>query len=310
MASDGGCRSELESSATIIQSACVIPTLIVSGFLGSGKTSLVRWLLSQAQSAGKRVAVVSNEYNSLGIDQALLGADGQTLVELDGGCVCCQLSNELVATLEMLHEKVQPDQIIIETSGVALPGDVQVHLWREPVKSWSGGDVAVVIVNAEQVLEGRDLDGAFEFQLTSADLLVLNKLDLVPDGALPAIEARLRQIEPDAPMVRCLHGRVDPAVLFPPDADQLRQRRATRSEPPAHLHERFASEVINLEEGIDEAVLTARFRAMNALRAKGFVQTANGARLLQAVGPRVQLEAVAAASPELLGKVVVIRRVQ
>ena len=290
----------------------MIPTLIISGFLGSGKTSLVRWLLAEAQRTGKRVAVISNEFGALGIDQAVLEGSGEMFAELDGGCVCCQLSNELVDTLERLRQKVNPDQIVIETSGVALPGATQVNLWREPVKSWIADDVAVVVINAEQVLEQRDLEGTFEYQLTSADLLVLNKLDLVPDGSLPTIEARLREIEPEAPLVHTIHGQVDPTVLFPPDLQDLRgQRRQVGGEPASHGHEHFTSEIIAVESGIDEASLIERFRAMGALRAKGFVHTPVGPRLLQAIGDRVQLHDVD--SPRdvaLLGKVVVIRRAQ
>jgi len=290
----------------------VIPILIVSGFLGAGKTSLVCWLLAEAKRSGKRVAVISNEFGALGIDQALLGEGGPAVVQLDGGCVCCQLSDELIDTLEMLRKNVNPDQIIIETSGVALPGDTQVNLWREPVKSWISDDLAVVIVNAEQVLEERDLDGTFEYQLTSADLLVLNKVDLVPDGVLPAIEARLREIEPEAPMVRSTHGEVDSALLFPPDsADLRRQRRQYGGVGLPQVHESFTTEVVVVESGVDEASLVARFRSIGALRAKGFVHTAAGLRLLQAVGRRVQLQVVAAPpDAALLGSVVVIRRAE
>ena len=288
----------------------MIPILIVSGFLGAGKTSLVCSLLAEAKRNRKRVAVISNEFGALGIDQALLGPGSPAVVQLDGGCVCCQLSDELVDTLEMLRHKVNPDQIIIETSGVALPGDTQVNLWREPAKSWIAQDVAVVVVNAEQVLAERDLEGTFEYQLTSADLLVLNQLDLVPADALPAIEARLREIEPEAPMVRSVHGQVDAAVLFPPDFTVLREQpRHSARDALAQTHESFTSEVVAVETGIDEATLVARFRAIGALRAKGFVYTAAGPRLLQGVGGRVQLYDIAAApDAALMGAVVVIRR--
>lgn len=288
----------------------MIPILIVSGFLGAGKTSLVRGLLADGQRQGRRVAVISNEFGALGIDQALFGAGGEAVVELDGGCVCCQLSDELVDTLERLRRNVNPDRIIIETSGVALPGDTQVNLWREPVKSWLADDVVLVVVNAEQVLEERDLDGTFEYQLTSADLIVLNKIDLVPAAALPAIEARLRALEPQAPILRTMHGQIDSVVVFPPDAEELRcRRRQGGGHATAHAHESFASEIISLEPGVDEASLLARFRSIDALRAKGFVQTAAGLRLLQAVGSRVQLHPVAAPpAAALLGSVVVIRR--
>ena len=88
-----------------------VPVLVVSGFLGSGKTTLVRALLADAQARGERVAVVSNELGELGIDAALLGAGEERWVELAGGCVCCQLSDELVETLEILRTRVDPDQI-------------------------------------------------------------------------------------------------------------------------------------------------------------------------------------------------------
>ena len=136
-----------------------IPALIVSGFLGSGKTTLVRNLLEDAQKQGVRVAVVSNEFGDLGIDRELLGNPADSYVELDGGCVCCRLSDELVDTLQMLRERADPDRIIVETSGVALPFDVQLNFWRDPIADWIDDDVAVVVVNAEQLHAGRDLHG-------------------------------------------------------------------------------------------------------------------------------------------------------
>jgi G3E family GTPase len=84
---------------------------------------------------------------ALGIDQALLGQEGEAYVELEGGCVCCQLSNELLDTLQMLRERVQPDRIIVETSGVALPFDIQLQFWRDPIRQWVDDDMALVVVN-------------------------------------------------------------------------------------------------------------------------------------------------------------------
>ena len=180
-----------------------IPVLVISGFLGSGKTTLVSYLLKESQAKGARIAVVSNEFGALGIDRALLGQGGEAYVELEGGCVCCQLSDELVNTLQMLWERVYPDGIIVETSGVALPFDTQLQVWREPVCRWVDDDMAVVVVNAEQMFEGRDLEGTFEDQVSSADLLLLNKIDLVPQESLAALEAVLRRMAPDTPVVHC-----------------------------------------------------------------------------------------------------------
>jgi cobalamin biosynthesis protein CobW len=286
-----------------------VPALIVSGYLGSGKTTLVRHLLAQAQQNGVRVAVVSNEFGELGIDQALFGRPSEDYVELRGGCVCCRLSDELVDTLEMLRKRADPDRIVVETSGVALPFEVQLNFWREPVSSWIEDDVAVVVVNAEQLAAGRDLDATFEQQVSSADLLLLNQLDRVTADAVPRLEAALREIEPEAPIVHAVQARVEPALLFPPDPEGLRaRRRALAAAPDPHSHEQFEVEELAVEPGVEATALIERLRSQDVLRAKGFVSTADGPRLVQGVGARIELTEVEEAPPALLGRVVVIRR--
>ena len=287
-----------------------VPALVVSGFLGSGKTTLVRRILEDAQRRGVRVALVSNEFGELGIDQALLGRMEDDYVELRGGCVCCRLSDQLVETLQMLRERADPERVVIETSGVALPYDTQLNFWREPVAGWIRDDVAVVVVNAEQLHAGRELEGTFEQQVSSADLLVLNKLDLVPDEALPALEAALRAIEPEAPILHAVQADVDLDLLFPPDPAGLRaRRRAENAAPPPHSHEHFETEELTVEPGVSEDALLERLEGLGALRAKGFVETDRGLRIVQGVGARIELEEPREPPPpELLGRVVVIRR--
>jgi cobalamin biosynthesis protein CobW len=284
------------------------PVLVVSGFLGSGKTTLVRALLDDAQRSGVRVAVVSNEFGELGIDQALLGTLGDGYVELEGGCICCRLSDELVGTLQQIHEAVAPDRIIVETSGVALPFDVQINFWREPVSDWVGEDIAVVVVNAEQLAHGRDLDATFEQQVTSADFLVLNQIDRVAASELPRLEALLRELEPEAPLVRSIHGDVDPLLLFPPEPRRGGARRRG-SDAPEHHHEQFVSEEVAVEAGVELDRLAERLRDADALRIKGFVETDAGLRVVQGVGPRIEFnEPTEPPAPELVGRLVVIRR--
>jgi cobalamin biosynthesis protein CobW len=286
----------------------VIPVLVVSGFLGSGKTTLVRSLLEDAQRAGVRLAVVSNEFGDLGIDQALLQERPGDYVELSGGCICCRLSDTFVETLTELWERARPDRIVVETSGVALPFDTQLHLWRDPVSTFVSDDVAVVVVNAEQLLEGRDLTDTFAQQVSSADLLVLNQVDRVPEASLPKLEARLREIEPEAPILRAVHADVPPALLFPPDPDGVRSRRREAGHAPSHSHEPFVTEVLEIPSGTPESEVEARVRACGALRAKGFVETDRGPRLLQGVGARLEFSNASRPPPTLLGRVVVIRR--
>lgn len=285
-----------------------VPALVLSGFLGSGKTTVVQRLLRDAQDRGLRIALISNELGELGIDRALLGRGGESYVELEGGCVCCELSDDLLETLVELHREVDPDRFVIETSGVALPYDTQLNFWREPARDFIGDDMAVVVVNAEQVYEGRDLEGTFEDQVQSADLLVLNKMDLVPEADWPEVEARLRRLEPEAPCVRAVRGDFDLDLLFPPDAGELDRRGPAPSAPPHH-HEHFETSEWNPEPGIACEAVEAHLSSAGLLRAKGFVHTDEGVRLVQVVGRRVEITEPDEAPPEaLLGRIVLIRR--
>jgi cobalamin biosynthesis protein CobW len=171
-------------------------------------------------------------------------------------------------------------------------------------------DMAVVVVNAEQLMEGRDLEGTFEDQVSSADLVLVNKVDLIPPEALGRVEAMLHTLAPETPTVRSIQGSVDPAVLFPPDLAGVRsQRRTTCPEPPPHQHDMFQAQEISVEDGIEPDVLSERLRRLGTLRAKGFVQTSQGLRLVQGVGRRIELtEVTLLPPPALLGRVVVITR--
>ena len=283
--------------------------LVVSGFLGSGKTTLVRHLLADGQSRGIPTAVVSNELGALGIDRALLAGEGE-IVELEGGCVCCRLGDELVKTLAELRARARPRRVIVETSGAGLPYDTLLHFWREPVRDWFEDDASLVVVNAEQVIEGRDLTGTFEDQVSSADLLVVNKLDLVRPEDLARIDAVLWEIEPDAPILHTTEGRLDPSVLFPPDSREARAaRRDPAAAPSPHSHEDFRSEVVEVENGVISARLAETLRALDAVRIKGFVRTSEGVSVVQGVGRRVTIErARSEPAEDLVGRVVVIRR--
>ena len=285
-----------------------VPALVLSGFLGSGKTTVVQRLLEDAKRRGIRIALISNELGELGIDRALLGGGDQLYVELEGGCVCCELSDDLLDTLTQLHLEVDPDRFVIETSGVALPYDTQLNFWREPACDFIGDDMAVVVVNADQLREGRDLEGTFMDQVQSADLLILNKIDLVPEDERPAIEKLLREIEPEAPCVHATRGDIDLDLLFPPDAGEL-DRRGPAPESRPHHHEHFETSEWNPRAGITDAEIEAELTDEKLLRAKGFVETDEGIRLVQVVGRRIEITDPPIEPPEeLLGRIVLIRR--
>jgi G3E family GTPase len=296
-----------------------IPVLVVGGFLGSGKTTLVRRLLEDAQARGQRVAVVSNEFGALGIDEALLGGGEERFVELAGGCVCCQLSDELVDTLELLRTRVNPERVIIETSGVALPFETQLNLYRPPVDAWVGDEASVVVVDAALLHEGDAVDGTFEDQVSSADLLLLHKIDLVPAGVLDALEARLVGMNPDAPVLRASHGAIDPELLFPSGPTGPRHHAVADAHDRVqghahghadHHHDAFTSEEILVPAGLAEADAFALIDRQKGLRTKGFVATREGVRIVQGVGRRLELVPAGdlPVPAHLLGRIVVIRR--
>ena len=220
-----------------------IPVLVISGFLGSGKTTLLSYLLKKVQAKGVHIAVVSNEFGALGIDRALLGQGGEAYVELEGGCVCCQLSDELVNTRYRCCGNV----CILTVSSSRL----QASLCRSTRSSRSGVNRFVAGLTTtwpwssstpNSCSSRGDLDGTFEDQVSSADLLLLNKIDLVPPQSLAALEVVLHRMAPDTPVVHAMHGQVDPSVLFPPVLRDLRtQRRTAGGEPARHRHESFLS---------------------------------------------------------------------
>jgi len=284
--------------------------LVVSGFLGSGKTTLVRRLLEQGQKQGVRTAVVSNEFGELGIDEALLASASGDFVELSGGCVCCRLSDDLVKTLDQLWHRARPERVIVETSGLALPYDTLINFWRDPVREWATDESSVVVVSAEQVAAGRDLDATFEDQVCAADLLLLSKVDLVSAADARRVEDVLHKLQPDVEIVQASHGDVDPDIFFPPEPGTRPARTTdTVRESRPHAHSDYRSHEIFFPSGIAETNLKRAIEERHALRAKGFVETAAGVRLVQGVAGRVELTAVSAPPPPaLLGRVVVIER--
>jgi G3E family GTPase len=187
-----------------------IPVTILSGFLGSGKTTLLNVLLRAPH--GLRLAVIVNEFGAVGIDGALV-PQGETFVELDNGCLCCALNEDLVSTMEQLVAKGGIDHIVIETTGLADPLPVAWTCTRPSVSAALRVDAIVTVVDARAI--GAALIDSLEarMQVNRADVVVLNKLDLVPDGGAQAQE-HIRAHNGQAPMLHAVQGRVPwPLVL-------------------------------------------------------------------------------------------------
>jgi G3E family GTPase len=209
---------------------------IVSGFLGSGKTSLLRHVLD-GPLRGTRVAVIMNEIGEIGIDGMVLTGFGaiERLVELSSGCLCCSIDEyRFDAAIQDLLDTVRPDLIVMESSGVADP----LALAERSRGAGLRVDAVITVVDASNV--GRWLRDTVvaHRQIRAADFLVLNKIDLVARGRLDGIERRLRRLNARAIVARAAHGAVDLPLLFAPEVAAYRERavhRDARVHTDAHL---------------------------------------------------------------------------
>jgi cobalamin biosynthesis protein CobW len=302
-----------------------VPATVITGFLGAGKTSLVRHLLARAD--GRRLAVVVNEFGELGIDRELLLGCGDAacseddIVELANGCICCTVADDFLPTLtRLLDRPAPPEYILIETSGLALPKPlVQAFAWPE-IRTRTTVDGVLTVIDGAAVAAGRfaddpdavarqraadpalvhdnPLEEVFADQLACADLVVLNKTDLIGPERLTLlcreIEAQLR---PGVKLMTAREGRVPPAVALGLAAaveDDLAGRPSLHDLEAEHDHDDFESFIVSSGAVHDGEAFFSRLRATidlhDVLRVKGFVDRPgrDWRQVVQAVGSRVQ----------------------
>jgi cobalamin biosynthesis protein CobW len=301
-----------------------VPCTIVTGFLGAGKTTLIRHVLAHAH--GRRLAVIVNEFGDVGIDGEILKGCGdaacpeENIVELANGCLCCTVADEFVPALDtILSRRPAVEHIVIETSGLALPKPlVQAFNWPA-IKSRVTVDGVVAVVDGAALANGRvaaDLEAlakqraadrsldhddpveeVFEDQVACADLVVLNKRDLLDDAGIDRAMAKVANALPRAvKVVPVADGKVDPLALLGlglNTEDDIENRRTRHDEELEHDHDDFESFVVSLPEISSPSVLASRVAAVaemhDVFRIKGFVAVAAKPMrlLLQAVGSRV-----------------------
>ncbi|MEM7067761.1 MAG: GTP-binding protein [Pseudomonadota bacterium] len=179
-----------------------IPVTILTGYLGAGKTTLLNRILSEDH--GKRYAVIVNEFGEIGIDNDLVINADEEVFELNNGCICCSVRGDLVRIIDgLMQRREQFDAILIETTGLADPAPVaQTFILDEDVKSQTKLDAIVTVVDARHLLEEVDKAHEAQEQLAFADIIVLNKIDLVSDRELIDVESRIQSINPTATLRR------------------------------------------------------------------------------------------------------------
>lgn len=318
-----------------------IPATVITGFLGAGKTTLVRHMLENA--GGKRIALVINEFGDLGVDREMVkgcGIEGcedengdDNVIELANGCICCTVADEFLPTMEALLEReTPPDHIVIETSGLALPKPlVKAFNWPE-IKTRVTVDGVVAVIDTHAVDMGRfaadeamvqkmreaddnldhdnPLEDVFEDQLLCADMVLLNKSDLVSPERLEEINKELAaKVRDHVKFIKTDFGRVDPAILLGLDAaaeDDLEARHShhehhhdddhdhDHDHHHDHSHDEFESFCVTLGPIEDPEGLEARLldvvNAHDILRVKGFLDIPGKPmrHVVQGVGPRFQ----------------------
>jgi cobalamin biosynthesis protein CobW len=302
-----------------------VPVTVVTGFLGSGKTTLIRHLIANAN--GKKLAVIVNEFGSEGVDGEILkscaDADcpAENIVELANGCICCTVADDFIPAMEqLLARPVKPDHILIETSGLALPKPLlKAFDWPE-IRSRITVDGVIALADAEAVAAGRfapdpdavaaqraadksldhetPLSEVFEDQIACADIVLLTKADLAGAEGLEAARAVIAAEMPRrVPVLPIIDGAIDARVILGLEAaaeDDLAARPSHHDGEEEHEHDDFASIVVELPEigDLDRLVKSVQrlAREQNVLRAKGYIAVAGKPMrlLLQAVGERVR----------------------
>ena len=301
-----------------------IPCTIVTGFLGAGKTTLVRHLVENA--GGRRLAIIVNEFGDIGFDGSFLAACGiegcgdEDIVELANGCICCTVADDFVPALNKLLDRADPpEHILIETSGLALPKPlVQAFQWPA-IRSRVTVDGVVAVIDGPAVAAGffaddpaalaaqraddasvdhdNPLEEVFEDQLLCADLVVMNKADLLDEAGRAKVRAEVTEHLPRAvKMVEAEHGRLDPRVILGSQAaaeDDLDARPSHHGEGEDHDHDDFDSVALPVAataSAEDLALRVARAaETEGVLRIKGFAEvTGKPMRLVvQGVGARI-----------------------
>ena len=211
-----------------------VPVTILTGFLGSGKTTLLNRILSEQH--GKRIAVIENEYGEVGIDQALVINADEEIFEMSNGCICCTVRGDLIRVLgNLMKRRDKFDYVLVETTGLADPGPVaQTFFMDDEIASAFSLDGIVTLVDAGHIQQQLGRSQESTEQIAFADVLLLNKTDLVKTEELDALEARLREMNRLARVHRCERANIAvPTVLnlaaF--DLDQVLARRPTFLEP-------------------------------------------------------------------------------
>jgi G3E family GTPase len=267
------------------------PSTLVTGPLGSGKTTLLRHILATRPA---KIAIVMNEFGEIAIDTKVIEGKNVRIAELGGGCVCCSLLGEFEAAVNEIIDKIAPEIIIVETTGLAEPEALVFDIQEALPQCRLDGVVSVI--DADMLVRFPELGHTTRLQIEGADILLLNKIDLITSQEIEPLEKKLREINPPAAIIRTERCQIDPELLF----GIGRQKKVAR---PDHEHQpEFESFTFNSERTLSRDCFE-RFAdnlPASVYRAKGFVLFSDGAQLFNFVAGRWELEPFETARTELV----------
>ncbi len=308
-----------------MQNITKIPVTIITGFLGSGKTTLISQLMQNP--LGKRLAVIVNEFGDVGVDGQILkgcaipNCPEENIMELANGCICCTVADDFIPTIEALMSlSAQPEHILIETSGLALPKPLLKAFDWPDIRSRITVDGVIALADAEAVASGqfapnlagveaqREADNAldhetplsevFEDQVACADLILLTKADLANEADKTKAKQIIANNTPrQLPIIEVVEGQIDPRLILGLEAaaeNDIAQRPSHHDGAPEHDHEDFDSAIFNIAEFDSPETLVQKIETLarehHILRVKGYASISGKPMrlLVQAVGSRVR----------------------
>jgi G3E family GTPase len=269
------------------------PITLITGPLGSGKTTLLRHILATRPA---KIAIVMNEFGEIAIDTKVIEGKNVRIAELGGGCVCCSLLGEFEAAVTEIIKKVAPEMIIVETTGLAEPEALVFNIQEALPQCRLDGVVSVI--DADMLVRFPELGHTTRLQIEGADILLLNKIDLVNFAEIEPLEAKLREINRTAAIVLTERCRIDPELLF-----GIPRSREEKVQRPRHQHQpAFESFTFSSGKTFSRDCFERFADSLPAsvVRAKGFARFVDGAQLFNFVAGRWELETFESDRTELV----------
>lgn len=266
------------------------PITIITGYLGAGKTTLLRNILNNAD---QKLAIIMNEFGEINIDGKIIKGKNVNMTELLGGCVCCSLTGEFEAAIKEIIDKVKPDAIVVETTGVAEPDAVVVDIQDNLPDLRLDG--VITVVDSDAIIKFPTIGHTGRMQIEIADIILLNKVDLIDNKKLKEVENKIKSINEAAAIIKTEKCNVDNEILF-----GINTKRTAKKHKPHVIKEHYFK--FETEKLIDKGKFEDFVKNMpkNVYRAKGFVKTNDGDLLFNYVAGRHDFEEFESKKTELV----------